>query len=272
MTKGKGYKRSWRNLLLNKQYQLSFTILMVAVSALLMAGLGWWVNREATQVTRIGLNGLSDCRVSPKPAAEPERPHVKVDVDVGEMKMVEPGTEAPPEGDAPPTSDAPAPPPPPPPTIAASPSDDRTTWPVDSACVEKQMAKRDDLLAGQRHILYALILVGLLLVLGLAFYGIKMTHKVAGPLHKVGLYFAKMRDGKLDTVYNLRKGDQLVEFYEHFKHAHAGLRRMEEEDIARLREAIRAAEAADLGAKSPELAAMLDEMRATLERKEKSLV
>jgi hypothetical protein len=268
--KGKGYKRSWRTLLL-KQYQLSFTILMVVVSALLMGGLGWWVNREATQVTRIGLNGLSDCRVQPQPPPEPERPHVKVDVDVGEMKMVEPGTEAPPEGDMPaPPEETPAPPPPP--TIAPPPSDDRTTWPIDSACVDKQQTKRADLLAGQRHILYALILVGLLLVLGLAFYGIKMTHKVAGPLHKVGLYFAKMRDGKLDTVYNLRKGDQLVEFYEHFKHAHAGLRRMEEEDIARLREAIRTAEAADLASKSPELAALLDEMRASLERKEKSLV
>ena len=54
-------------------------------------------------------------------------------------------------------------------------------------------------------------------MLGLAVYGIKMTHKVAGPLFKVSLYLAKMRDGRFDKVYNLRKGDQLVDFYEHFK-------------------------------------------------------
>jgi len=44
--RNKTYKRSWRNLLLNKQYQLSFTLLMVGLAALLMAGLGWWVNGE----------------------------------------------------------------------------------------------------------------------------------------------------------------------------------------------------------------------------------
>ena len=44
---------------------------------------------------------------------------------------------------------------------------------------------------------------GLLLMVGLALYGIKMTHKVAGPLFKVSLYLAKMRDGRFDKVYNL---------------------------------------------------------------------
>src|SRR5205085_9053637 len=38
---------------------------------------------------------------------------------------------------------------------------------------------------GRLLILYVLIGTGLLLVIGLAFYGIKMTHKVAGPLFKV---------------------------------------------------------------------------------------
>ena len=37
-------------------------------------------------------------------------------------------------------------------------------------------------------------------MLGLAVYGIKMTHKVAGPLFKVSLYLAKMRDGRFDKV------------------------------------------------------------------------
>lgn len=280
--RNKTYKRSWKNLLLNKQYQLSFTLMMVGLAAILMVGLGWWVNGEARSVTRLGLNGLSDCRVPPKPPAPPpvppERPRAQVDVDVGEMHMVEPGAEAPgagtPAGELQPvmppidTVIEPEPPIAPPPAIETN----RDRWPIDDACVAEQNHKRQELIDGQHRITYVLIAVGLMLVFGLAFYGIKMTHHVAGPLHKIGLYFAKMRDGKLDTVYSLRKGDQLMEFYEHFKHAHAGLRRMEEEDIARLKELIRAAEAADLGSKSPELAALLDEMRATLERKEKSIV
>jgi hypothetical protein len=105
-----------------------------------------------------------------------------------------------------------------------------------------------------------------LLMLGLGLYGIKMTHKVAGPLFKVSLYFAKMRDGRLDKVYNLRKGDQLVDFYEHFKHAHAGIVTMEKDDIERIKATIKAAEDAGLGDH-----ASITELRTLLARKEKSL-
>jgi hypothetical protein len=113
---------------------------------------------------------------------------------------------------------------------------------------ELRLASRIEALEhGRMRILYVLIATGLLLVLGLAIYGIKMTHKVAGPLFKVSLYLAKMRDGRFDKVWNLRKGDQLVEFYEHFKTAHAGVVEMHKDDIARLAEVIAAAEAAGLG-------------------------
>jgi hypothetical protein len=98
-----------------------------------------------------------------------------------------------------------------------------------------------------------------------------MTHRVAGPLHKLSLYFDDMRGGKLGVVYPLRKGDQLMAFYEHFRAAHAGVRRLQEEDVARLREVIAAADAAGVARRSPELAAALDELRAVLARKEGSL-
>ena len=42
-TGDRSYKRSWKNLLLNKRYQLRFTLFMVGLSALLMVGLGIWV-------------------------------------------------------------------------------------------------------------------------------------------------------------------------------------------------------------------------------------
>jgi hypothetical protein len=65
-------------------------------------------------------------------------------------------------------------------------------------------------------------------------YGIVLTHKVAGPLYKVSIYLDKIREGKLGQVYALRKGDELVEFFEHFKAAHDALRKQEEGDIALL--------------------------------------
>jgi hypothetical protein len=117
------------------------------------------------------------------------------------------------------------------------------------------------------------IMVGtvVLLCMGLFVVGIKMTHKVAGPLHKVGLYLDKVKAGKYDTVYNLRKGDQLIEFFEHFKEAHAALRKTQEKDVQALRDLIAAAEKSDAG-KSAQLGAALDELRSLLAKKEAGLV
>jgi hypothetical protein len=51
-----GYKRSWKNLLLNKRYQLRFTLFMVGVSALLMTGLGIWVMKQANEATTVAID------------------------------------------------------------------------------------------------------------------------------------------------------------------------------------------------------------------------
>jgi hypothetical protein len=89
--------------------------------------------------------------------------------------------------------------------------------------------------------LAVLVAFGLLLSVVLSAYGIVLTHKIAGPLYKVTLYLDKMRDGKLGQVYALRKGDELVEFFEHFKAAHDSIRARTEADIALLDKAIGAA-------------------------------
>src|SRR5688572_12841897 len=47
----RGYKRSWRNLLLDTEYQLVFTTVMVVTCAAFMAGLGWLVHKEAVTAT-----------------------------------------------------------------------------------------------------------------------------------------------------------------------------------------------------------------------------
>ena len=106
---------------------------------------------------------------------------------------------------------------------------------------------------------------------GLVLFGIKMTHRVAGPLYKVTLYLAKLRDGRYDKVYDLRKGDQLVEFYDHFRQAHAGVVALEQGDRDRIAAALDAAIADGVLERSPEVRAAADELRAVLERKEKAL-
>jgi hypothetical protein len=135
---------------------------------------------------------------------------------------------------------------------------------VAQATIEKLNARRvllDKLIIG----------VGVMLSLGLFVYGIKMTHHVAGPLHKVSLYCEKVAAGKFDTVYNLRRGDQLVEFYEHFRQAYGAVRQRQERDVETLRALIAAADDGELAGRSEELAARLDDLRTLLSRKEATL-
>jgi hypothetical protein len=92
---------------------------------------------------------------------------------------------------------------------------------------------RQDLAGGDRLMLMALIGFGVLLSLVLAAYGIVVTHKVAGPIYKITLYMNKIRDGRLGKIYDLRKGDQLVDFFETFKQMHEamGLRTVEQTKV-----------------------------------------
>jgi hypothetical protein len=367
------YKRSWKNLLLNKRYQLRFTLFMVALASVLMIVLGWRVMKEANEATTVSMArvrgeacpkvpeiievpGMTNEETVPmnieeappaeagsaaqapaadkpvEPAEEPkkdkpaEKPALsKVDPahvaennaqsDLLAVKALwctdaecKPETAMPLqvkvkncddyvkeklnnadavdalrktsipvvkcEGGGEPFSVADAEP-----ERRATVQLEETsmtitpTLPTDYAdriiahytCEMRQVGSIKALEDGRMRILYVLIATGLLLVVGLAMYGIKMTHKVAGPLFKVSLYLAKMRDGRLDKVWNLRKGDQLVDFYEHFKGAHAGIVQMEKDDITKLKDAIAAAEAAGVDD------AALGELRTVLARKEKSI-
>lgn len=133
----------------------------------------------------------------------------------------------------------------------------RALDPTDELAQElvKQFASND------RILLVGLIAFGFVLSIVLAAYGIVLTHKVAGPLFKVANHLDKIRDGKLGIVYNLRKGDQLVDFFEHFKGAHDALRARTEEDIALIDKTLAAVGAGPLA----------DELRAAKARKEESL-
>ena len=127
-------------------------------------------------------------------------------------------------------------------------------------------------LEGRRAMLDRLIVgLGLALSLGLFVYGIKMTHKVAGPPAQVALYCDKVAAGKFDTVYNLRRGDQLVDFYEHFRQAHGVMRARQERDVATLRAVVEAADGDELAGRSEELAARLEDLRGLLRAKEVTL-
>src|SRR5688572_5616616 len=63
---GQQYKRSWKNLLINKRYQLRFTLFMVGLSTLLMVGLGIWVMQVANEATKVSMAGVVVCPSRPE--------------------------------------------------------------------------------------------------------------------------------------------------------------------------------------------------------------
>jgi hypothetical protein len=267
----RGYKRSWKNLLINKRYQLRFTLFMVGLSALLMVGLGQWVMWVADETTAVSITSLQGDACPRLPAADAAQAAREDEPAAPRPSMRLDDSDPPAAGSAAAESAAPRRAnvqidessmtltPALPPDFA-----DRVTahW----ACELRQAATYDRLERGRMRILWAMIATGIALVIGLALYGIKMTHRVAGPLFKVGLYLHKMRDGRFDKVYNLRKGDQLVDFYDQFKAAHGGIVAMQQGDIAQIAQVIAAADAAGLG-QHPAVA----ELRELSARKEKSI-
>lgn len=289
-SESRGYKRSWKNLLINKRYQLRFTMFMVVLAAVLMAGLGTWVMKVASTATQVGMDLVNseNCPVVPE---------VGEDTTPARMGVTDTSAAAAPSGtgtdsasgagaavtgdgkDASANGEAPGDGAPRRPAVHIDESTLVITEIVSPQfaalaagkweCTLRKKAALRRLEAGRARIRWALIATGVVLVLGLIAYGIKATHRVAGPLYKVGLYLAKMKNGRYDTVYPLRKGDQLVAFYEHFRAAHAGIVGMQKADIQFLRAFIAAAEAE----KDPslDLQSALGAARSMLAEKEKSL-
>jgi hypothetical protein len=235
------YKRSWKNYLINARYQLRFSGVLVAMCALLMIVLGWWmddVGRGAKWVTQRGFwpSGPAVLQVKGEwPSIMSESAN---STKVGESSLK-------------------------------------------GAILDWEDPANDDVLRNReiaklngKHRNLALMLGAAVFALcaGLFVFGITMTHKVAGPLYKVGLYLDKVRGGKYDKVYPLRKGDQLVEFFDHFREAHLALRHAQERDVEELKALIAAAEKQGEFAQSKELTGLLGEMREILKKKEAGLV
>jgi hypothetical protein len=232
---GAGYKRSWRNYLLNARYQLRFTGVLVAVCVALMVVMGWNhdLGRGAFWVTQRSF--------------WPEGPKI-LEVDGNWPSIMGAAENATKVGES---------------SLKGATFDF-----ADSARDEQIRAEKiAELRAKESMLSWILIGAVVLISMGLFAFGITMTHKVAGPLFKISLYLDKMKRGKFDKVYNLRKGDQLVEFFEHFKQAHGALRELQIRDVTQLKALIAQAERHETLGRSPTLA----ELRALVAEKEVGL-
>ena len=121
-----------------------------------------------------------------------------------------------------------------------------------------------------RVLVYKMIGLGIGLIVILSAYLVIMTHKVAGPLYKVSLYFDKMAEGKIGKVTALRKGDMLQDFYGNFREMHEAVRTRMQSDVISMEGAanhLRAKAASD-----PKLAEALDALDNHITQRKKQLL
>jgi hypothetical protein len=122
-----------------------------------------------------------------------------------------------------------------------------------------------------RVVLWGIVGFGVVLILSISAVGILITHKVAGPLYKIATFFGRVRDNRLGPApANLRKGDELQDFYGAFKEMHGALRSRTEDDVRVIGNVLSVLETAP-DTRSPALARALDDLRELRKRKEESL-
>ncbi len=106
----------------------------------------------------------------------------------------------------------------------------------DASLAEYQRETAADIAGRDRTLVLQMVAIGLGFVVILGGYLVLMTHKVAGPLHKVGNYMHDMAAGKLGAITPLRKGDMLQDFYAQFREAHGAVReRLQADAVAMAR-------------------------------------
>jgi hypothetical protein len=109
---------------------------------------------------------------------------------------------------------------------------------ADASHREFQDQVASDLESEDHMLVYMMMGVGVGLVVILSAYLVIMTHKVAGPLFKVSMYFDHMAEGRLGAVTPLRRGDMLQDFFGDFKAMHESLRVRSAADIDIMERAI----------------------------------
>ncbi len=284
MAQNKPYKRKLRNLLIDKDYQLRYTGISVLIAAAICGGLGAlviWQTRAANrefkqqrahatklfkeqreQTTKLVRNMRADTTRRVKRLLKVATDMLKLQLKDDDPLVREGAKEA----------------------IKILEKDDRER--VKRRVKEDQRlaalrAKADKELVSQRKaqdrqasesrrqkeliLILGIVAFGMVFLVVIFIFNIVITHKVAGPLFKMGRYMDEVRDGSYSEVWNLRKGDQLVDLYSRFQGMHQALKQRQEEDIEILEAVLESCERSDMDADS------VQKLRDLLDKKRKSV-
>ncbi|HVR20139.1 MAG TPA: hypothetical protein VMS65_10595 [Polyangiaceae bacterium] len=251
---GGRHQRRFKNYLLDTHFQLKYSAYLVLLAIVLSAGLGWMLFRSSSEVIDQSAKSVRQGREVVAKGRDVVAESQKVSA-VVQMNIIK----------DPVYSDNPA-------LLEAfkadaAQQDDRLkkqqeTLQKQSADLEAQAAG----LVGQRKVMLSSLFGGLaLLVVLIGFGGIIVTHRVAGPIYKMKMNLKAVADGHLRVPSPLRKGDELVDFFETYRSMVIALRGRQEEEIQRIEKAITMLEAKAGAGDLDSLQALRRDMKAALD-------
>ncbi len=224
---GGRHQRKLRNYLLDSHFQLKYTGYLVAIAVVLSLALGvilWRTSKaviaqseeavaQGEQVVALGREVVSE---SQKVSAVVQMNIVKDETYADDPALLE-------------------------------------TFKTDAQKQDERLKRQQDQLVGQAAALKqqsanlaqrqttmitTLTAVLIVLVFGIGLAGIVVTHKVAGPIFKMKRQIRELGEGHLKLPGKLRKGDELVEFFEAFDQMVRSLRARQQKEIDQLDQAI----------------------------------
>jgi hypothetical protein len=132
---------------------------------------------------------------------------------------------------------------------------------------DKALGDQQTRLIHRQQVMIESLVGGLaLMVVLIGMFGIYFTHKVAGPVFKMKRLLKQVGDGHLHVDARLRKGDELVDFFETFTQMVQGLRQMETNQLADVEAAVKALEGGTKEETSAALKRVRDAMKSALEQ------
>lgn len=229
------YKRSARNYLLDRHFQLKYTGMLVGVALVFASGLGillWRSSGAIVEQSKIAVEqGRETVRLSQQ-TVERGQEVIKQSQKVSQVVAMNIAKEY---ADSPELAK----------TFKEEADKDDAKLAEEQQRLEsdaKFLAQRSHDLQMQassvqatRDALALLLVVGILvLVAGIGVAGIVFTHKIAGPIFKMKRLLREVGEGKLILKERLRKGDELQHFFETFEQTVHRLRQRQMDEIARI--------------------------------------
>ncbi len=221
------HQRHFKNYLLDRHFQLKYTGYLVAIALVLSVALGlvlWRTSRAVIAQSHEAVNqGEQVVNLGREVVGESQKVSAVVQMNIVKDPVY---------SDNPDLLDAFK-------TDAAK-QDERLK--KQQSALEEQAqalkAQSQSLAERQRTMLLTLCGVLSLLVFGVGLAGIMVTHKVAGPIFKMKRQIRELGEGKMRVQGRLRKGDELVDFFETFEKTVSQLREREEQHLALVNESI----------------------------------